>query len=103
MDPYLIEAVASHEGAHRHQEGRRHVLRPGMGARCRTTCDVKIDCRVGDLALFVGLTYPTVDLLKIDVSDVDFSQASLEAVPVPSIPPQFASITAQDFVHAIAK
>ena len=79
------------------------VLGPDMRARSGTARDVKVDRCVADLALLISFFHPTIDLLEIDIANVNLSKASFQALPVPRITPQPASVAAEDFIHAVAE
>src|SRR4026208_69846 len=74
-----------------------------MRARGSPAGNVKVDRCVTDLALFVGLSYPTVDSIQICIANANFIEASLQALPVPRIPPQPASVAAEHFIHSVTK
>ena len=103
MNSRLVQMIAGNKGTYRHQKVGRHSLGPGMRARSSTACDVKVDRRIADLALFVSFLHPTIDLHEIDIANVNLSEASFQALPVPRITPQPASIATEHFIHAVAE
>src|SRR4030095_5026624 len=74
-----------------------------MGARTNTTCNMKVNSGVANGTLRVGLLYPPINLVQINIPNPDFAQTSFQSLPMAGVSPQKSVVATQHLVNAVAK